>query len=399
MKGDIKMKRAVIIVLDSVGIGELPDAYKFGDEGSNTLVNIKKSVPSLNLQNLCALGLGNIDGEDIELLGKVQKPKGCYGKMAEASIGKDTTTGHWEIAGIITKEPFPTFTETGFPAEVIGSLEAETGLSFLGNFAMSGTEIIKLLGDEHVKSGSPIVYTSADSVFQIAAHEDIIPVEKLYDICKKARKILTGKYGVARVIARPFTGSDGNYTRTKNRKDFSLPPTSKTILDYAKEKGMTVAAVGKIEDIFENQGITKSNHTTNNSEGIDATIEYLQQDFEGILFTNLVDYDMVYGHRNDVKGYAAALEEFDKRLPEIESYLKDGDILFITADHGCDPTTPSTDHSREYVPILACGKNIMPGINLGIRKTFSDLGKTISDYLNLNADFEGTSFLKEIQNK
>ena len=399
MKGDIKMKRAVIIVLDSVGIGELPDAYKFGDEGSNTLFNIKKSVPSLNLQNLCALGLGNIDGEDIELLGKVQKPKGCYGKMAEASIGKDTTTGHWEIAGIITKEPFPTFTETGFPAEVIDSLEAETGLSFLGNFAMSGTEIIKLLGDEHVKNGSPIVYTSADSVFQIAAHEDIIPVEKLYDICKKARKILTGKYGVARVIARPFTGSDGNYTRTKNRKDFSLPPTSKTILDYAKEKGMTVAAVGKIEDIFENQGITKSNHTTNNSEGIDATIEYLQQDFEGILFTNLVDYDMVYGHRNDVKGYAAALEEFDKRLPEIESYLKDGDILFITADHGCDPTTPSTDHSREYVPILACGKNIMPGINLGIRKTFSDLGKTISDYLNLNADFEGTSFLKEIQNK
>lgn len=390
------MKRAIIIVLDSVGIGELPDAANFGDEGSNTLVNIKKALPSLSLPNLCSLGLGNIDGDEIHILGKVDAPIGCFGKMAEASIGKDTTTGHWEIGGIITSEPFPTFSENGFPAEVMGRLEGETGFGFLGNLKASGTEIINILGDEHVKSGYPIVYTSADSVFQIAAHEDVVPVKKLYEICMAARKILTGKYGVARVIARPFTGTSGNYTRTKNRKDFSLPPTSKTILDYAKENGMTVAAVGKIEDIFENQGITTSNHTTNNADGIEATISYINQDFEGILFTNLVDYDMIYGHRNDVQGYANALESFDKRLPDILSALKDDDILFITADHGCDPTTPSTDHSREYVPILAYGKKIKNGINLGTRKTFADLGKTVGQYLNLNSEFEGTSFYDKI---
>lgn len=391
------MKRAIIIVLDSVGIGELPDAANFGDEGSNTLVNIKKAIPSLSLPNLCNLGLGNIDGDEIEILGKVDSPIGCFGKMAEASIGKDTTTGHWEIGGIITREPFPTFSENGFPAEIIGKLEGETGFGFLGNLKASGTEIINTLGDEHVKSSYPIVYTSADSVFQIAAHEDVVPVEKLYEICIAARKILTGKYGVARVIARPFTGTSGNYIRTKNRKDFSLPPTSKTILDYAKENGMTVAAVGKIEDIFENQGITTSNHTTNNSDGIDATLRYIKQDFEGILFTNLVDYDMIYGHRNDVEGYAKALEDFDKRLPDILSALKDDDILFITADHGCDPTTPSTDHSREYVPILAYGKNIKSGINLGTRETFADLGKTVGHYLNLNSEFKATSFYDSIK--
>ena len=391
------MKRAIIIVLDSVGIGELPDAANFGDEGSNTLVNIKKALPSLSLPNLCSLGLGNIDGDEIAILGKVNSPIGCFGKMAEASIGKDTTTGHWEIGGIITREPFPTFSENGFPAEVMSKLEGETGFGFLGNLKASGTEIINTLGDEHVKSGYPIVYTSADSVFQIAAHENVVPVEKLYEICKAARKILTGKYGVARVIARPFTGTSGNYTRTINRKDFSLPPTSKTILDYAKEKGMTVAAVGKIEDIFENQGITTSNHTTNNADGIEATIQYIKQDFEGILFTNLVDYDMIYGHRNDVEGYAKALEEFDKHLPDILSALKDDDLLFITADHGCDPTTPSTDHSREYVPVLAYGKKIKSGINLGTRKTFADLGKTIGQYLNLNTEFEATSFYDNLK--
>lgn len=391
------MKRAIIIVLDSVGIGELPDAANFGDEGSNTLVNIKKNFPSLSLPNLCSLGLGNIDGDEISILGKVDSPIGCFGKMAESSIGKDTTTGHWEIGGIITKEPFPTFSENGFPAEVMGRLEGETGFGFLGNLKASGTEIINTLGDEHVKSSYPIVYTSADSVFQIAAHEDIVPVEKLYEICMAARKILTGKYGVARVIARPFTGTSGNYTRTKNRKDFSLPPTAKTILDYAKEKGMTVAAVGKIEDIFENQGITTSNHTTNNSDGIEATLQYIQKDFEGILFTNLVDYDMLYGHRNDVEGYAKALEAFDKRLPDILSALNDDDILFITADHGCDPTTPSTDHSREYVPILVYGKKIKSGINLGIRETFADLGKTVTHYLNLDEEFQAKSFYNDIK--
>ena len=392
------MKRAVVIVLDSVGIGEMPDAHKFGDEGSNTLVNIKKNVSSLNIDNLCSLGLGNIDGKDIELLGKVDNPTGSFGKMAESSFGKDTTTGHWEIAGIITENPFPTFSEHGFPPDVIGQLENETGLSFLGNLAASGTEIINTLGDYHVSSGFPIIYTSADSVFQIAAHEDIFPIEKLYDLCKTARKILTGKYAVARVIARPFTGTSGNYIRTESRKDFSLSPTSKTILDYAKEKGMEVAAVGKIEDIFQNQGITMTKHTTNNNDGVTATIDYLNMNFNGILFTNLVDFDSLYGHRNDFEGYKNALEAFDKKLPEILSALKEDDILFITADHGCDPTTSSTDHSREFVPILVYGKHIKKGINLGSRKTFSDLGKTISDYLNLEATIPGESFLTYVIN-
>ena len=390
------MKRAVVIVLDSVGIGEMPDAHKFGDVGSNTLVNIKKNVSSLNIDNLCSLGLGNIDGKDIELLGKTKNPLGSFGKMAERSFGKDTTTGHWEIAGIITENPFPTFSQNGFPPDIIGQLENETGLSFLGNLAASGTEIINTLGDYHVNSGFPIIYTSADSVFQIAAHEDVFPVEKLYDLCKTARKILTGDYAVARVIARPFTGTTGNYVRTKNRKDFSLSPTSKTLLDYTKEKGMDVVAVGKIEDIFQNQGITMTNHTTNNDDGVTATIEYLNMDFSGILFTNLVDFDSLYGHRNDFEGYKNALEAFDKRLPEILSALKDDDILFITADHGCDPTTTSTDHSREFVPLLVYGKHVKKGVNLGCRQSFADLGKTARDYLGLDGEIFGTSFLKDI---
>ena len=391
------MKRAIIVVLDSVGIGELPDAEKYGDTGSNTLVNIKKAKPEMNLKNLCSLGLGNITGKDISLLGKVDSPIGCFGKMAEKSIGKDTTTGHWEMAGIITEKPFPTFTHTGFPKELIDAFEKAIGTKILGNYAASGTEIIKVLGEEHVKTGYPIVYTSADSVFQIAAHEDVIPVKKLYEICQKARDLLTGDWAVARVIARPFIGSNGNYTRTKNRKDFSLPPTGTTILDLAKQKGQTVLAIGKIEDIFEHRGITKADHTTNNHDGIEKTIQYTKEAFEGILFTNLVDYDMIYGHRNDVEGYKNALVYFDDKLPQIMSAMKEEDILFITADHGCDPTTPSTDHSREYVPLLVYGKNIKQGVNLGIRATFADLGQTISDYLGLEANFSATSFLKEIQ--
>ena len=312
------MKRAIIIVLDSVGIGELPDAADFGDVGSNTLVNIKKVRPQTSLPNLCALGLGDIQGKDISLLGEVAAPKGCYGKMAERSIGKDTTTGHWEMAGIITAKPFPTFTETGFPKEVMDAFEAAIGTKTLGNYAESGTVIIQDLGVEHMKTGYPIVYTSADSVFQIAAHEDVIPVQKLYEMCEKARKILTGEYGVGRVIARPFIGNakDG-FTRTKNRRDFSLEPTGPTILDLAKAKGMEVVAVGKIEDIFEHRGMTRTDHTTNNHDGIEKTIQFLKDDFEGLLFTNLVDTDMIYGHRNDVEGYAGALEYFDSRLPEI----------------------------------------------------------------------------------
>lgn len=391
------MKRAVIIVLDSAGIGELPDAAKYGDEGSNTFVNIKKSRPDMDLKNMCSLGLGNIDGKDIELLGKVENPIGCFGKMAEASNGKDTTTGHWEMTGIITENPFPTFTKTGFPYEVMRRLEADTGdMGFLGNLAASGTEIINILGDEHVRTGFPIVYTSADSVFQIAAHEDVVPVEKLYWICEKARAILQGPYAVARVIARPFTGTSGHYVRTKNRRDFSLAPTSATILDLISGAGKNVTAVGKIEDIFQHRGITVSSHTTNNHDGTEKTIEFIKKDSDGLIFTNLVDFDMVYGHRNDIDGYKNALEAFDKKLPEIISALKNEDILFITADHGCDPTTPSTDHSREYVPLLVYGKNIKHGVNLGIRSTFADLGKTVVDYLNIENSLPGTSFLKNI---
>lgn len=391
------MKRAVIIVLDSAGIGELPDAAKYGDEGSNTFVNIKKSRPDMDLKNMCSLGLGNIDGKDIDLLGKVENPIGCFGKMAEASNGKDTTTGHWEMTGIITENPFPTFTKTGFPYEVMRRLEADTGdMGFLGNLAASGTEIINILGDEHVRTGFPIVYTSADSVFQIAAHEDVVPVEKLYWICEKARAILQGPYAVARVIARPFTGTSGHYVRTKNRRDFSLAPTSATILDLISDAGKNVTAVGKIEDIFQHRGITVSSHTTNNHDGTEKTIEFIKKDSDGLIFTNLVDFDMVYGHRNDIDGYKNALEAFDKKLPEIISALKDEDILFITADHGCDPTTPSTDHSREYVPLLVYGKNIKHGVNLGIRSTFADLGKTVVDYLGIENSLPGTSFLKNI---
>ncbi len=390
------MKRAIIIVLDSVGIGELPDAKDFGDEGSNTLVNIKKARPQTDLKNMCALGLGNIQGEDIHLLGKTDAPKGAFGKMAEKSIGKDTTTGHWEMAGIITKTPFPTFTETGFPEEIMDAFEEAIGTKTLGNIAASGTQIIQDLGGEHIKTGYPIVYTSADSVFQIAAHEEVIPLERLYEMCQKARAILTGETGVARVIARPFVGAEGNYVRTKNRRDFSLPPTGPTILDLAKEKGLNVTAIGKIEDIFEHRGITRADHTTNNNEGIEKTIFYTKEEFKGILFTNLVDTDMIYGHRNDVEGYAGALEYFDRKLPEIMARMKPEDILFITADHGCDPTTPSTDHSREYVPILVYGEAVKPGVDLGVRKTFADLGQTISEYLGLGAKFEAKSFLAEI---
>lgn len=391
------MKRVAIIVLDSVGIGELPDAAKYGDEGSNTLVNIKKEYPEFSVPNMAELGLGNIEGEDICLLGKTDSPKGCYAKMSEASNGKDTTTGHWEISGIVTENPFPTFTETGFPKEVMNKFEKAIGRKTLGNISASGTAIINELGDEHVKTGYPIIYTSADSVFQIACHEDVIPVDELYKMCETAREILVGDYAVARVIARPFIGNgNGNYTRTERRKDFSLAPTSETILDILKAEGKSVVAIGKIEDIFEHRGMTVTDHTTNNHDGIEKTIEYLKKDFEGLLFTNLVDTDMIYGHRNDVKGYAEAVMYFDSKLPEIKSAMKDDDILIITADHGCDPTTPSTDHSREFVPLLVYGKNIKEGVNLGVRKQFSDIAATVAEYLGINETFGAESFLKDV---
>lgn len=382
------MKRAIIIVLDAVGIGELPDAYKYGDKGSNTLMHVKNAVPELNLKNMCQLGLGLIDGENI--YEKTENPKGIYGKMAEHSAGKDTTTGHWELSGIWLDKPFPTY-PTGFPKEIIEKFENKIGTKTLGNYAASGTVIIQDLGNEHIKTGYPIVYTSADSVFQIAAHEDIVPVEKLYKYCEIAREILQGENGVGRVIARPFIGSEGNFTRTERRKDFSLAPIAPTLLDYVSDFGLTVSAVGKIEDIFCNKGITQSVHTHTNSEGIEQTIEYIKTAPDGLIFTNLVDTDMLYGHRNNVKGFAEALQYFDDKLPEIINSMSNEDILFITADHGCDPTTPSTDHSREYVFLLGYGKNIKPK-NIGIRKTYSDLAKTIANYLGVKNNLKGEIF-------
>lgn len=382
------MKRAIIIVLDAVGIGELPDADKYGDKGSNTLMHVKEALPALNLKNMCNLGLGLIDGDNV--YEKVNNPKGIYGKMAEHSAGKDTTTGHWEISGIWIDKPFPTYPK-GFPKEIIEEFESKIGRKVLGNCVASGTVIIQELGDEHMKTGYPIVYTSADSVFQIACHEDIIPIEEQYRYCEIAREILQGDNGVGRVIARPFIGSNGHYTRTERRKDFSLPPITHTLLDYVSDAGLTVSAVGKIEDIFCNRGITQSVHTHTNAEGIEQTIKYIENAPDGLIFTNLVDTDMLYGHRNDVEGFGKSLQYFDDNLPRIINAMSDDDILFITADHGCDPTTPSTDHSREYVFLLGYGKNIKPH-NIGIRRTYADLAKTIADYFNIENDLRGEKF-------
>ncbi|HEY8350403.1 MAG TPA: phosphopentomutase [Clostridia bacterium] len=390
------MKRVIIIVLDSAGVGELPDAAEYGDEGSNTLGNIAAAVSGFSLPNLEKLGLGNIDG--IVGYKAADEPLGCFGKMAERSAGKDTTTGHWELAGITLRKPFPVYPE-GFPEDVVRQFEKETGTKTLGNYPASGTVIINELGHQHVKTGYPIIYTSADSVFQIAAHEDVIPVEKLYELCRTARRILTGEHAVGRVIARPFVGTEGNYTRTANRKDFSLEPPGRTLLDHVKEAGLEVKAVGKIEDIFAGRGITESVHIQDNMDGVDKTIGFIRDEFSGLIFANLVDFDMKFGHRNDAEGYAGALKEFDDRVPEIIDAMKEDDILFITADHGCDPTTASTDHSREYVPLLVYGKQIRRSVDLGIRSTFSDLAQTVAEILGVSGSFDAESFLDRITKK
>ncbi|MBQ7264574.1 MAG: phosphopentomutase [Firmicutes bacterium] len=370
------MKRAIVIVLDAVGIGALPDAAKYGDEGSNTIIHTKQALPELMLKNMCKLGLGNIEGE--KAFEEEEEPKGIYGKLKEVSAGKDTTTGHWEMAGLVLEKPFPTYPE-GFPPEITEKFKAYIGKDILGNKAASGTAIINELGDEHVKTGYPIVYTSADSVFQIAAHEDIIPVEKLYDMCKYAREITD----VGRVIARPFKGENSNYTRTERRKDFSLPPTGKTMLDVFYESGLSVCAVGKIEDIFAGRSISSSIHTTNNKDGIEKTIDYIKTAPDGLIFTNLVDTDMIYGHRRDVKGFGEALSYFDSKLPEIMEAMTEEDILFITSDHGCDPTFKGTDHTREHALLLVYGKNIKP-MNAGVRNSFADIAKTVLKYFELS---------------
>lgn len=387
------VNRVVLIVMDSVGAGELPDAKLYNDEGSNTLGNISKKVGGLKLPNLQKLGLGNIDG--IKGFEGEEKPVGSYGRSLEKSPGKDTTTGHWEIAGLILDQAFPTYPD-GFPQDVISEFEKRIGTKSIGNYPASGTVIIQDLGDEHVKTGYPIVYTSADSVFQIAAHEDVIPLERLYEICQIARDMLVGEHAVGRIIARPFIGSNGDYKRTTNRRDFSLKPIRKTILNNIVEKGLNVCAVGKIEDIYGGYGITKAVHTKSNMDGVDKTIEYMKEPTKGLIFTNLVDFDMLYGHRNDVEGYANALREFDARVPEIIDALRDNDVLIITADHGCDPTTSSTDHSREYIPMLVYGKSIKRGVNLGTRESFSDIGKTIGEMLSVQSEISGESFAKDI---
>ena len=383
-------KRVFIIVLDSCGCGEMPDAYKWHDEGSNTLGVIRKNK-NFNCPNLIDMGLFNIE----TVGGGIDKPTGSFARLKEESMGKDTTIGHWEIAGLVSEKPFPTY-PNGFPKDIIEQFENKTGRKTLCNKPYSGTEVIKDYGEEHIKSGALIVYTSADSVFQIAAHEDVVPVQELYRYCEIAREILQGEHAVGRVIARPFNGTYP-FTRTANRHDFSLVPPKNTMLDLLKKEGLATISVGKIYDIFAGKSVSESNRTSSNHEGMEVAINIQKRDFEGLCFVNLVDFDMKYGHRNDIDGYAHAMTDFDIQLKEFEKGMKDDDVLIITADHGCDPATPSTDHSREYVPMLIYGKHIKRGVDLKTRNTFADISATILDYFGVDKkDTKGTSFLKEV---
>ena len=390
-------KRVFVVVLDSFGIGEEPDAAAYGDEGSNTLCACATSGV-LNIPNMTKLGLLNIDGAldtvyDVDLK-PIESPEGAYARMQEKSAGKDTTVGHWEMAGVISPKKFPTYPD-GFPQEVIEEFEQKTGRKVLCNKPYSGTDVIRDFGKEHVETGALIVYTSADSVFQIAAHEDVVSPEKLYEYCRIAREILQGEHGVARVIARPFEGK-WPYQRTSRRHDFSLEPTGPTMLDRLKENGFDVLSIGKIYDIFAHRGMTEFEFTTCNADGIQKTIEATSKDFNGLCFTNLVDTDMIYGHRNDPVGYSNALSYFDERIPQIIEGLREDDLFIITADHGCDPVTPSTDHSREYVPLLITGPKVKPNTNLGTTTTFADMAETILDYFGVEQLGVGTSHLSEI---
>jgi len=382
--------RAVcLIVLDSAGIGDAPDAAAFGDEGSATLPNIARAVGGLSLPNMAALGLGNI--VDIEGVPPAETPEGAYGSMIETSPGKDTTTGHWEIAGIVLDRPFPLYPD-GFPADVVEAFEERAGVEILGNYAASGTEIIKELGEEHMRTGRPIVYTSGDSVWQIAAHVDVVGLERLYELCSIARALLTGEHEVGRVIARPFRGAPGAFERTADRHDYAVPPPSDTVLDEIKGAGLEVRSVGKIYDIFAQRGFTHTHPTRSNDEGITASVEELRATERGLVFANLVDFDQAFGHRNDPAGYAGALEAFDRRLPELLDALGPDDVLMLTADHGNDPTTPSTDHSRERVFVLAAGPHVTPGVDVGARSSFTDLGATVADLLGVTTATPGRSF-------
>ena len=387
------INRVVLIVIDSVGMGEMPDSEKFGDVGVNTLKRISTYGEKIKIPNLISMGIGNI--ESVDYLEKEENFTGAVGRIAEASLGKDTTTGHWEIAGLKIDTPFKTYPK-GFPEKVIKEFEKQIGKEILCNKPASGTEIIKELGEEHMKTGKPIVYTSADSVFQIAAHEDVIPLENLYEMCRIARNILMGEDQVARVIARPFIGEFGKFERTPNRRDYSLKPFSDTVLNYLSESGKDVIAVGKIVDIFNGSGVTEDVHTVSNMDGMDKTIGYIKENSSGLIFTNLVDFDAKFGHRRNIEGYKNALEEFDSRLPEVFENLKEDDLLMITADHGNDPGYIGTDHTREYVPLIVYGKNIKSGVNLGTLNTFSDIAATISDIFKIQKTENGKSFLEKL---
>ncbi len=384
------MKRVFIIVLDSCGIGALPDASIWNDEGSNTLAAIRNH-PNFSCPNLVKMGLFNVE----TVGGGVDNPTASFARLGELSKGKDTTIGHWEIAGIVSPMPLPTY-PNGFPEEVIKEFEKRTGRKAICNMPYSGTEVIKDYGKEHIETGALIVYTSADSVFQIAAHEDYVPVSELYRYCEIARELLQGEHGVGRIIARPFNG-DYPYVRTANRHDYSLLPASTTMLDLLAEKGLNTISVGKIYDIFAGKSVSENNRTTSNHHGMEVTIDLQKKDFEGLCFVNLVDFDMKYGHRNDVAGYANAMTEFDGQLATFLDNMREDDLLIITADHGCDPSTPSTDHSREYVPMLVYGSNVKGGVDLGTRDSFADISATVLEYLGVDQkDTKGKSFLKEV---
>jgi phosphopentomutase len=393
----LKQKKLILIVLDSVGVGELPDADIYGDQGTNTISNIARTVGGLRLPNLASLGLGNIT--DIKGVARVEKASGCFGKMAEVSEGKDSTIGHWEIAGIITQQKFPLYPK-GFPKSVLETFLRVTGCSgYLGNMPASGTEIINELGDEHVRTGFPIVYTSGDSVFQIAAHQDVISLERLYEICEITReRVLVDEHRVGRVIARPFIGRSENYIRTPNRRDYAVKPPAKTVLDLLFENNIQTVGIGKIDDLFCGRGLQEKIHTTSNAEGIEEIIRAGRMMQTGFLMANLVDFDMLYGHRQDAKGYASALEEFDVKLPDIQKFISDGDLLILTADHGNDPTDQSTDHTREYVPLLCASTSGKKNVNLGVRCSFADVGRTAAEFFGVAGaqSLAGQSFFEEV---
>jgi phosphopentomutase len=389
------IQRVIIFVLDGVGAGAAPDANIYGDIGSNSLSNTARVVGGLKLPNLESIGFGRIT--PMEGVKSVNPATGAFGKLTPKSSGKDSVTGHWELMGIYLQHPFPVFPD-GFPPAVINKFTTLTGLEVLANKAASGTEIIQEYGEEHLRTGKPIVYTSADSVFQIAAHEDIIPIERLYEICRMAREILVGEYGVGRVIARPFTGKKvGEFERTSRRHDYPRYPETETMMDKLLSAGFDVYATGKIDDLFGNRGISVTNHTTNNHDSLIATIEFMQKDFQGLLFANLIEFDQIYGHRNDARGYANALEEFDGFIPQIQENLNEDDLVMVVSDHGVDPTTESTDHSREYSPLLVFGKPVKENVDLGVRESYADVGATIAEIFDLEPPQIGKSFLEEIR--